>query len=133
MLYKSMVINGYHLMENSVTPEALHPDIRVALDMIKLCSDKVDFLCNAIQKYGNFELKNYVSENLHKVEEGVMDDINLSFESNKKLFTEYNQIDRIAEARHRDVVQRLEKLGLVENLDKMFPEDEESTEDRNSL
>lgn len=113
----SIALNGNHLLDNSVGLDALHPDLKNILASISIYMKRTDFLLDAITKYGNYELKKYVTDNLDDDKSDVMDRIEASNKAYDELLNQYAKVDILSKTRHDEVLYKLERLGLIRDLE----------------
>jgi hypothetical protein len=110
------VINGFHIQDGTINMDALHPDIRNTLNLVTFMSNRLAFLLDAIDKYGNYELRTYIAEHIDKPEDATKKMIEeATVKYNKAVSSFYELGDKI-EVKHREVMDKLQTLGMIKDL-----------------
>lgn len=110
------VINVFHLRDGSVTMAALHPDIQNTLNQVSFMANKLNFVLDAIDKYGNYELRTYLSENMADSQESVKRMIEEATVKYNKALEHYNDIGTKIDVKHQEVLKKLDMLGMLKDL-----------------
>lgn len=110
------VINGFHLMDGSVGMDALHPDIKNTLDQVTFMANKFAFLLDAIDKYGNYELRTYIAENINNTENETRKLIEEATIKYNKVVSSYYEIGNKIDAKHKETMSKLQELGMIKDL-----------------
>lgn len=114
----ALTINGYHLLDRSVTMDALSEDIRSLLSMVTIIANQNDFLKDAIVKYGNLELSEYVKNKFNDPKNEINKKID---KHNKELLATMNYYDQISntfKAKNTEIIDTLSKLKLIDDINK---------------
>lgn len=115
-----IALNGYHLLPNSVSLEALHPDLKAMVTRFESAIAKIDFLFDAINKYGNYELKSYITANFNDPNSEILKKIEKGNKAFDTLLKEYENVKIVSKARHDEILAQLVALKRLKDLDKLI-------------